>query len=151
MTNPKPKTRSASRIIEVVTFYIKDAVCGLPINHIQEINKLLHLTPVPQAPDYVIGILNLRGQIITVVDLPYKLGLGVGKIDEKNRNIIIRSGQEYIGLLVERIGDVIPVDMGKVEKPPANLVGVKEAFFKGIYKSNDYLIGVLDIDEVLKE
>ncbi len=137
--------------VELATFYIGDALCGMDILNVQEINKLMDMTKVPQAPTYVTGILNLRGQIVTVVDLGKKLGLTSTELSESTRNIIVNSENEYIGLLVSSISDVVEAQWDKVEDPPANIGGVQGAFFKGVYKTQDRLIGILDVKKVLAE
>lgn len=137
--------------VELATFYVGDALCGMDILKVQEINKLMEMTKVPQAPDYVTGILNLRGQIITVIDLGKKLGLTHIEFNDKTRNIIVNSGNEYIGFLVSHISDVIEAEWEKVEKPPANIGGVQGSFFKGVFKTKDKLIGILDAERVLAE
>lgn len=137
--------------VELATFYVGGALCGMDILKVQEINKLMEMTKVPQSPDYVTGILNLRGQIVTVIDLGNKLGLTATDLSDSTRNIIVNSSNEYIGLLVSRISDVVAADMEKVEKPPANINGVQGAYFKGVFKTKDRLIGILDVDKVLAE
>jgi purine-binding chemotaxis protein CheW len=137
--------------VELATFYIGEALCGMDILRVQEINKLMGMTKVPQAPDYVTGILNLRGQIVTVIDLGKKLGLTDIGLNESARNIIVNSGNEHIGLLVSRISDVVAAEWDKVEKPPANLGGVQGTFFKGVFKTKNRLIGILDVDRVLAD
>ena len=140
-----------SRTVELATFYIGDALCGMDILKVQEINKLMDMTKVPQSPGYVTGILNLRGQIVTVIDLGKKLGLGGNEFSDSTRNIIVNADNEYIGLLVSRISDVVEAEWDKVEKPPANIGGVQGVYFKGVFKTKDRLIGILDVDRVLSE
>ncbi|RJQ65010.1 MAG: chemotaxis protein CheW [Desulfobacteraceae bacterium] len=143
--------KEAKKSIELATFYAGEALYGMDILKIQEINKLLDMTPVPQAPEYVKGILNLRGQIVTVIDLCKKLGLPQIEANrEENRNIIVNSGNEYIGLLVERIGDVVRAARDEVQPPPANIGGIQGKYFEGVYKTETSLIGVLNAEEVLK-
>ena len=140
-----------SSSVELATFYVGDALCGMDILKVQEINKLMDMTKVPQAPSYVTGILNLRGQIVTVIDLAKKLGLANSDFSDSTRNIIVNADNEYIGLLVSRISDVVEAEWEKVEKPPANIGGVQGVFFKGVFKTKDRLIGILDVDRVLSE
>jgi purine-binding chemotaxis protein CheW len=139
----------ASRTVEMATFYVGKALCGMDILNVQEINKLMDMTTVPQAPDDVMGILNLRGQIVTIIDLGKKLNLGKTELSDMSRNIIVNSKDEYIGLLVSRISDVVEAEWDKVEPPPANIGGVQGKFFKGVFKTKDRLIGVLDVEKVL--
>ena len=142
---------SSSDDIEFSTFYVGGALCGIDILHIQEINKNFEITQVPQASDYVEGILNLRGRIVTIIDLGKKLGLEPVSKDKDNRNIIVNSDDEYIGLLVDSISDVVPAVRSDIEPAPSNIGGVKGKFFRGVLKTETQLIGILDIDEVLKE
>jgi len=137
-------------LVELSTFLVGDALCGMDILKIQEINKLIDMTSVPQAPSYVLGILNLRGQIITSIDLSKKLGLGETNLSNDPRNIIVNSKGEHIGLLVKKISDVVQADTSKFEPPPSNMGGIQGEFFTGVYKTKDKLIGILDVDKVLK-
>jgi purine-binding chemotaxis protein CheW len=107
------------------------------------------MTSVPQAPEYVMGIINLRGQIVTVIDLGKKLGLSAIELSESSRNIIVNSRNEHVGLMVSRISDVVEADWSKVENPPANIGSVQGIFFTGVYKTEESLIGILDADRVL--
>ncbi len=137
-------------LVELSTFLVGDALCGMDILKIQEINKLIDMTTVPQAPSYVLGILNLRGQIITSIDLSKKLGLGETNLTDDPRNIIVNSRGEHIGLLVKKISDVVQADTSKFEPPPSNMGGIQGEFFKGVFKTTDKLIGILDVEKVLR-
>lgn len=142
-------TTGTKKIIELATFYIGNALCGMDILKIQEINKLMQMTKVPQAPDYVLGILNLRGQIVTIIDLGQKLGLGKTDITQDPRNIIVNSAGGHVGLLVRKISDVVSADMSKKELAPANMRGIQGEYFTGVYKTDTNLIGILNVDKVL--
>jgi purine-binding chemotaxis protein CheW len=143
------ETKRDGGSVELATFYVGEALCGMDILKVQEINKLMEMTSVPQAPEYVMGILNLRGQIVTIVDLGKKLGLTSTKRNDTSRNIIVNSKGEYIGLLVSQISDVVEADWKKVEEPPANIGGVQGKFFKGVFKTESRLVGILDVERVL--
>jgi purine-binding chemotaxis protein CheW len=144
-------TENETGMVELATFYVGEALCGMDILKVQEINKLMEMTSVPQAPDYVMGILNLRGQIVTIIDLGKKLGLDTTELTESSRNIIVNSKGEYVGLLVSRISDVVDADWDKVEAPPANIGGVQGRYFKGVFKTDSRLVGILDVEKVLLE
>jgi purine-binding chemotaxis protein CheW len=141
----------SSTDLEFSTFYVGGALCGINILSIQEINKHFEITKVPQASDYIKGILNLRGRIVTIIDLGKKLGLDPVTNDKDNRNIIVNSEEEHIGLLVDSISDVVLTQKEDIEPAPSNIGGVKGKYFQGVLKTEDQLIGILDIDEVLKE
>ncbi|BCL60632.1 chemotaxis protein CheW [Desulfomarina profundi] len=140
---------SSKNIVELATFYVGDALCGMDILKVQEINKLMQMTKVPQAPEYVLGILNLRGQIVTIIDLGKKLGLGETDITQDPRNIIVNSSGGHVGLLVKKISDVVEADMERREPAPANMRGIQGEFFTGVYKTENNLIGILNVDKVL--
>ncbi len=147
MTTDTISTRKTT--VELATFYVGEALCGMDILKIQEINKIAQMTKIPQAPEYVLGILNLRGQIVTIIDLGKKLGLGATNISEDPRNIIVNSSGGDVGLLVKSISDVVEADLQKKEPAPANLGGIQGEYFTGVYKTETALIGMLDIDKVL--
>lgn len=136
--------------VELTTFKIGAAIYGMDILKVQEINKLMDMTVVPHAGTYIRGILNLRGQIVTVIDLACKLGLPPTRLTAASRNIILISKDEYFGLLVDGIGDVVRTDWENVEAAPANLGGVLGGFFEGVVKTDRHLIGILNTDEVLR-
>ena len=146
----EPTENNDKNILELATFYVGDALCGMDILKVQEINKLMEMTKVPQAPGYVTGILNLRGQIVTIVDLGKKLGLGETDLGNDPRNIIVNAPGEHIGLLVRQISDVVMADPDKIEPAPANMSGIQGKFFTGVYKTENKLIGILNVEEVLK-
>ena len=147
---PSRQNNTDIKSLDLATFYVRESAYGIDLLKIQEINKLLVLTPVPGAPSYVRGILNLRGRIVTVIDLGYKLGLPETRVNRKGRNIIVRSSGEHIGLLVEQISEVVRVNVGEIEPPPANMNGIQGDFFHGFIKTDDLLIGILDIERVLE-
>jgi len=142
-------TTNRKNIVELATFYVGDALCGMDILKVQEINKLMQMTKVPQAPEYVLGILNLRGQIVTIIDLGLKLGLGETDIANDPRNIIVNSPGGHVGLLVRSISDVVSADLEKTELPPANMSGIQGEYFTGVYKTDSNLIGILNVEKVL--
>lgn len=95
--------------------------------------KILRLLP-SQSSDYIKGILNLRGRIITILDLGKKLGLGSVKKNKENTNIIVNAENEHIGLLVDAISDVVSARHRDIEPAPANIGSVKGLYFQGVLK-----------------
>ncbi|MDY7030541.1 MAG: chemotaxis protein CheW [Thermodesulfobacteriota bacterium] len=140
-----------NKVVELITFYVGDALCGMDILKVQEINKHVKMTEVPQSPEYVLGVLNIRGKIVSIIDLGKKLGLSSTMLTDHSRNVIVDSQNEHIGLLVDRISDVVATELDKVDLPPANIGGVQGRFFEGVFKTQDSLIGILNVEEVLKE
>ncbi|MFH1672820.1 MAG: chemotaxis protein CheW [Pseudomonadota bacterium] len=145
----KAEVRAGYKTMELVTFHVGEALCGMDILQVKEINKQLEITPVPQAPTYVLGVLNLRGKIATVIDLARKMGLSATDLTKECRNIMVSSENEDIGLLVDRIGDALLAERDEIEPPPANIGGVQGRFFEGVFKAKNRLIGILKLEEVL--
>ncbi len=133
-------------------FYLGDTLYGYDIDLVQEVNDELILTEVPLSKDYVLGIMNLRGQIITVIDQQKKIGLPSTQIKRSSRVMIIKSKNEYVGLLVDRIAEVITCRLKDIAKPPSNINGIQGKLFKGIvHTPKNELLALLDIDTVLEE
>ena len=136
-------------MLKLCTFYIGDHQFGVDILKVLEINKNQSITTVPRSHDFIVGVMNLRGRIVTVIDLSKKLGLSFTAPGRQNRTIIVHSQEEYIGLRVDRIGDVVPARTDKVEPPPVNIDGVLGKFTEGVLKSDGNLIAILDVEAVL--
>ncbi len=139
-------------INQLVTFSIGDAMYGIDILRIQEINKIKDWTMVPQSMDFVLGILSLRGQIVTIIDLRKRLGLGKSQVKDESRNIIVNSKSgESIGFLIDNIGDVVSIKEQQICQPPANVNGVRGKFFSGILKTDNQLVAILNVEALLTE
>lgn len=138
--------------IQFSCFYLGETLCGLDIRMVQEINDDFSITSVPLAPEFVVGILNLRGQIITVIDQSQKIGLGISKIDESSRIIIVKSTRDYVGLLVDRLAEVVTANKKQIAKPPSNVNGIQGNFFSGVvHTKNNELLGLLNLDTLLSD
>jgi purine-binding chemotaxis protein CheW len=135
--------------VEFVTFYVGDLLIGADILQVEEINRLVEVTPVPHAPEYVRGVINLRGEVVTVVDLRTILGLGSGVIDQHTRTVVVNSRGEQVGLLVDRIADVVRASHDEINPPPADVSGVDGQYFRGVYKLDGELLVILDVDTLL--
>ena len=135
--------------VEYATFYVGDVLLGIPIREVQEINRNLDLTAVPHGPAAVRGVMNLRGEVVTVIDLRVVFGLPPGEVSRSTRNIVLMSGDERISLLVDRIADVVTAREDKIESPPGNLSGIEDRFFSGVHRLENELLLIVDVEEVL--
>ncbi len=136
--------------IEFLVFQVGKIRCGIDILEIEGINWVPSITPVYSAPDYVKGLLNLRGQVVTVLDLGKRLGFANCRLTKKSRVIIIRSGLEFIGLLVDSISEVISSQDKSIEIPPVNTMEAQGAYCRGILKKENKLTAILNIEEIIK-
>jgi purine-binding chemotaxis protein CheW len=143
------QTLEGSQTVLLATFYVRDALCALDAGGIQEVIRLGALTPVRHAPTEVTGILNLRGKIVTVVDLGLRLGYPPAVGDGNSRIFIIEDRNEFIGLLVDRVDEVVEVESSQWQALPANTPPAQEQFFKGVCQTSGRVIAVLDPARIL--
>jgi len=137
--------------MELALFQIGDMLCGLDTRYVQEINHNFEITPVHRAPDYVRGIINLRGGIVTVIDLHRKFGMPPSEVQDDIQVVFVRYEEECIALLVDTICDVVIANHFDICAPPANVDGISGAFISGVYYMEKDLVIVLDLDELLKK
>jgi len=137
--------------LELTVFTVGDLLCAVENDKVREISGLRHVTRVHHAAPHVRGVVNLRGQIMTVVDLGVRLGIGPVPDDRKTRILVVRTGEEDVGLLVDGVEDVLTAPSGDVEPPPSNVRGVSGTFFRAILKSREDLISIVDLDRVLAD
>jgi purine-binding chemotaxis protein CheW len=139
--------------IQVASFFIDKKLFGIPIEDVLEINKNVEMTPVPLAPVYIEGVINLRGQIVTAINLRKRLGM-VEKIENedsapiKYHNIIIGSRSNSVSLLVDEIGDVLEITSDVIEPPPDTIKGLDPKYVKNVCKLKGELLVVLDSAKV---
>lgn len=134
---------------QYVTFNVDSLLLGVDIRKVQEINRQLSVTKVPQAPSCVCGVINLRGEVTTVVDLRAILGLDGGQSLQASRNLIVSSDGESIGLLVDSISDIISLRSDEIHHPPSNIRGVRGTFFEGVHTLQSEILVLLNVEEVL--
>jgi purine-binding chemotaxis protein CheW len=133
----------------LVTFVVAGAHYGLDTTHVQETVSVGKVTPVHRAPPYVHGVMNLRGKIVTVVNLGLKIGERRSLVSAASHVVIVSWFAERVGLLVDGISDVIPVDRTRIEAAPTNVGEIQGRFLEGLYRDGERLVAVLDLDEVL--
>ncbi|MFP4034238.1 MAG: chemotaxis protein CheW [Desulfovermiculus sp.] len=134
--------------IQLACVYVGSMLCGFDIQHVQEIKKHTEVTNVPLSPPYIRGIMNLRGQIVTVIDMSIKLNLP-SRENEQRKIVIVNWDGEFIGFLVDRISDVFTIQQDKIKPPPSNIQGAQGRYFQGVYHLKNDLIGLIDIDAVI--
>lgn len=133
----------------VSTFFLGEAAFGLDTSQVQEVVRVGDITPVHQAPDFVLGVMNLRGRIATVIDLGVKLQINRSDVGEYSRIFIVEWEGEQIGLLVDRVADAISVDRADLKAPPENVRGVQGRQLKGVFQLEERLFALLDMEAVL--
>jgi purine-binding chemotaxis protein CheW len=135
----------------LTTFFVRDSLCALDAAGIQEVIRVGALTPVRHTPQEVTGIVNLRGKIVTILDLGLRLGFAKAIPTGDSRIFIIEDRNEFIGLLVDRVDEVVEVERDEWQSPPANVPWGQARFFKGICRAGGRVITVLDSSPILAE
>lgn len=132
---------------QYVTFRQQGLLMGVEITGMREVNRALDITPVPHAPAYVRGLVNLRGQILTVLDLGLRLGLEPGRVTPATHNLVLKG--EDVGLMVDELADVLEAPEQSWEETPANLGRLDAKFIAGVVRLPDELLLVLSLESLL--
>jgi purine-binding chemotaxis protein CheW len=131
------------------TFLLDDHVFGTPVPKVQEVIQHQEMTRVPLAPEVISGLINLRGQIVSAIDLRRRLGLEDRPAGQLPMNVVVRTNDGAVSLLVDEIGDVIEVEEETLENPPETLQGFAREVVSGVYKLSGRLLLALDIDKIV--
>jgi purine-binding chemotaxis protein CheW len=134
--------------LTLITFYLDDFIFGIPAEKVVEINKDLEITPVPLADEFILGIMNLRGHIVTVMDLQKKIKLQ-GDLNYR-LNLIIKKDNELLSFLVEKIGDILEVPVAKLEETPDRIEGLDREYIENIYQLPDRLLLLLNVNKLFE-
>ncbi len=133
------------------TFVVDHLLFGVEVEKVQEVIRYQEMTRVPLAPAVVKGLINLRGQIVTAVDLRCRLGLLERSATDLPMNVVIRHEDGAVSLLVDEIGDVLEVEEQAFELPPGTLEREMRDLIRGVYKLKDALLIALDTDKMLNQ
>jgi purine-binding chemotaxis protein CheW len=138
-------------VIQLVTFILDDVDYGIDILSVHEIMRMPNIARLPNAPPFIKGVINLRGNVIPVVDVRERFGFPVAEITDLTRIIVIETMEKLVGLLVDNVHQVVRLPESNVD-PPAELVeGVSEVFIKGIGRLNKRLVVILNLNNMLFE
>jgi purine-binding chemotaxis protein CheW len=128
----------------LATFRVSDAWYALEAEVVLEVIRVSSITAVAHAPAEVVGVINLRGRIVTLLDVGMLIGFGASKIGHTSRILVVEDHGEYIGLLSDQVGDVRDVAVSSLQTPPANMPEQQVRFCKGVYRSGSRVISLLD-------
>ena len=135
--------------VSLCSFVLRDLMFGVPIGIVQEVLTGLPLTPMPLAPPAVAGLINLRGQVVTAIDLRVCLGLPRREAGAPFANLVLRDGGVNVSFLVDAIGDVVEADDATFEPPPSTLDAATRELIRGAYRLPDRLLLALDTTTLL--
>jgi purine-binding chemotaxis protein CheW len=149
MTEIEEQTKVSSELLQLVSFVLGNEEFGVDIICVQEINRMLQITKVPNSPDYVEGVVNLRGRVIPVLDLRQKLGMPKKEHDNNTRIIVVEVNNKTVGFIVDGVKEVLRVPVSITEAPPEIVTGINSEYIKSVGKLEDRLLILIDLEKIL--
>ncbi len=144
-------TTSEDPVLQWVTFRLAGETYGINVMQVQEVLRYTEIAPVPGAPGYVLGIINLRGNVVTVIDTRNRFGLESGEMSDNTRIVIIETEGHVIGVLVDSVAEVVYLRQSEIENAPN--VGNDESakFIQGVCHKNDELLILIELNKLLTD
>ena len=144
--------QTSDDLLQLVVFQLGGEEFGVEIMQVQEIIRMPDITRIPQSPDYVEGVINLRGKIIVVVNLDTKFDLHSKELDDDSRIVIVEVSSNVIGMIVDSVSEVMRLSASNVEPAPDIIsTKIQADYLKGVGKLDDRLLILLDLERVLNE
>ncbi len=145
------KKNSEDPVLQWVTFHLAGETYGVNVMQVQEVLRYTEIAPVPGAPNYVIGIINLRGNVVTVIDTRNRFGLPPGDIADNTRIVIIEAEKNVVGILVDSVAEVVYLRLSEIETAPN--VGNDESakFIQGVCHKNNELLILIELDKLITD
>lgn len=135
--------------LQLVSFNIGSEEFGVDILKVQEINRMVEITKVPQAPRYVEGVINLRGKVIPIIDLRKRFNLEMKEHDKNTRIVVVDISGNIMGMIVDAVSEVLRLPADTIEPPPELVTGINSEYIKGVAKLEDRLLIFLDLSKVI--
>lgn len=151
--NAKSKIQQSTDdpILQWVTFRLDSETYGINVMQVQEVLRYSEIAPVPGAPPYVIGIINLRGNVVTVIDTRQRFGLAPDHITDQTRIVIIEAEGQVLGILVDSVSEVVYLRQSEIESTPNIGNDEKGRFIRGVCNKNDELLILVELDKMLSD
>jgi purine-binding chemotaxis protein CheW len=145
------KEDGTDEVLQWVTFQLESETYGINVMQVREVLRYSEIAPVPGAPDYVIGIINLRGNVVTVIDTRSRFGLMPGEISDNTRIVIIEADKQVIGILVDSVAEVVYLRSSEIDTTPS--VGTEESskFIQGVSNRDGELLILVDLNKLLSD
>ncbi|TWT44756.1 Chemotaxis protein CheW [Phycisphaerae bacterium RAS1] len=140
---------SLAGILQIVSFRLATEEYGVDILRAREIIKLGQITPMPETPVFICGLMNVRGQVIPIVDLRRRIGLPAKDADEQTRIIVVDVAGKTIGMVVDAVTDVLRIGAGQIEPPLLSPAGIEHDCLRGLVRLGNRRLMLLDVDGVL--
>ncbi len=142
--------RVPEELLQLVSFKIGEEEFGVDILTVQEINRMPEVTRVPNAPDYVDGVINLRGKVIPIIDSRRRFGMERKEHDKHTRIVVVELRGKVVGFVVDQVNEVLRIPRSVTEPPPPIVAGVRADYITAVGKLDDRLLILLDLERVLQ-
>lgn len=138
-----------SETVQVVSFKLGSEEYGVDIAQVQEINRMVAVTHVPRAPQFMEGVINLRGQLIPIIDLRARFGMPRAEHTKSTRIVVTEIGAKRVGMVVDSVSEVLRLPLDQIEEAPEMITGVETEYIRGVGKIEDRLIILLDLAKII--
>lgn len=145
----KDKQQLSGEIVQVVSFRLGSEEYGVDISQVQEIIRMVEITHVPRAPHFMEGVINLRGQLIPIIDLRTRFSMSRAEHTKSTRIVVTEIGSKKVGIVVDSVSEVLNIPMEQVEDAPDMIAGVGTEYIQGVGKIANRLIILLDLTMVM--
>ncbi|MFN2308662.1 MAG: chemotaxis protein CheW [Gammaproteobacteria bacterium] len=135
--------------LQCVTFRLQDETYGINVMQVQEVLRVTEIAPVPGAPAYVLGIINLRGNVVTVIDARQRLGLEAKEVDDTSRIVVIEADALVVGILVDAVAEVVDLHQSEIEAAPNVGNDENSKYIQGVASRGDDLLILVDLNKLL--
>lgn len=138
-------------VLQWVTFRLDNETYGINVMQVQEVLKHSEIAPVPGAPNYVMGIINLRGNVVTVIDTRDRFGLSPGEVTDNTRVVIIEADEQVVGIMVDAVAEVVYLKQSEIETAPNVGNDDTAKFIQGVCHKNDELLILVELEKLLSD
>jgi purine-binding chemotaxis protein CheW len=144
-------TQNESTSLQCVTFTLEDETYGMNVMQVQEVLREVEVAPVPGAPDYVLGIINLRGNVVSVIDARTRFGLQPKESDDMSRIIVIEAQQQILGILVDSVAEVVDINPDEIDTAPNVGNAETSKYIDGVVSRGEKLLILVDLNKLLTQ
>ncbi|HRY29371.1 MAG TPA: chemotaxis protein CheW [Elusimicrobiota bacterium] len=141
--------KEGGKLLQLVSFKLGKGEFGIDILMVQEINRMLDITRVPKSPDFIDGVINLRGRVIPILNLRKRFGLPEKEHDKSTRIVVVNVNNKILGMIVDAVSEVLRLPSSTVEPPPPMVSGIESEYIKGVGKIDEKLLILLDLNKLL--
>lgn len=134
---------------QLVVFRLANEFYGVDIGAVNTIIRMQEITAIPRTPDFVEGVINLRGSIVPVIDLRKRFGLPIGEITKASRIVVVEAGQQMIGMIVDAVAETLRLPSNAIEPPSPVVTSLDTEYLRGVGKLEDRMVILLDLEKVL--